>query len=48
MLKDAIAYLEKFGAVTTERGIAERRKLQSELHGDMQSAAETTAPAKIN
>jgi Recombination endonuclease VII len=48
MLKQAIAYLENFGAVTTERGIAERRKLQSELHGDMQSAAEMTAPAKIN
>jgi hypothetical protein len=37
------------GAVTTERELGEPpRKLQSELHGDMQSAAEMTAPAKIN
>ncbi len=32
------------GAVETERGIGASRKLQSELHGDMQSAAEMTAP----
>jgi hypothetical protein len=43
-----IAMAAPIGAVETERGIAERRKLQSELHGDMQSAAEMTAPAKIN
>jgi len=49
MLKSAISYLEAFGAVTTERELGEPpRKLQSELHGDMQSAAEMTAPAKIN
>jgi hypothetical protein len=47
ILQSAERYLaisSPVGAVETERGIAERRKLQSELHGDMQSAAEMTAP----
>jgi hypothetical protein len=51
ILKSATLYLERCqnpGASETERRIPEREKLQSELHGDMQSAAEMTAPAKIN
>jgi len=48
MLKNAISYLELSGAVTTERRIGESQKLQSELTGDRESAAEMTAPAKIN
>jgi len=48
MLRDAIEYLETFGAVETERKIPERGKLQSELTGDRKSAAETTAPARVN
>jgi Recombination endonuclease VII len=48
ILRIALAYLELKGAVETERRIPERGMLQSELHGDMQSAAEMTAPAKIN
>ena len=47
MLKEAIAYLQ-LGAVETERRIPDRGKLQSELHGDMQSVAEMPTPAKIN
>lgn len=51
ILRSAEIYLANslpIGAVTTERGTGESRKLQSELHGDMQSAAEMTAPAKFN
>jgi len=51
VLLSAASYVErckKSGAPETERRIPERGMLQSELHGDMQSAAEMTAPAKIN
>jgi Recombination endonuclease VII len=48
ILRIALEYLKLNGAVETERRIPERGMLQSELHGDMQSAAEMTAPAKIN
>jgi hypothetical protein len=50
ILRIAANYLvqKTTGAVETERGIGESRKLQSELHGDVQSEAETTSPAKIN
>jgi Recombination endonuclease VII len=44
MLKSAIAYLEGIGAVETVREAGANPKIQSELHGDVQSAAEMTVP----
>lgn len=46
ILANAIEYLT-VGAVETVRGPGESRKIQSELHGDMQKAAEMTASKLI-
>ena len=44
LLAEAIRYLECFGAVETARAPQKTEKIQSELHGNMQSIAEMPMP----